>query len=391
MGLAQTIANTAKVNRKRDSDGVAQNGEPQPSPEDAPTVNITVDSETIRETGNSLFMLWLKIGLTLIAVRLAVRGWPVVVLLIVSIMFVATFNPVVTRLQRRLTRGKAITLVVGGLIVTLCGLLLAIIPPLLRQGRNLLIHLPGYLTEMERGAQKMGVHLNLHGSSLDLTHYASNLGPSLLDVMMTIFSGVTGVLTVAVLTTYLLIDGQRVATGVIGLLPRQHRLLVRQMFGEIGDQVGDYMRGQLVTSLLAGLFSYILLLAMHVPEPLALAFIMAVSDAIPLAGPLIGTVPAVFMALTRGTSTAAIVLIAYVVYHQIESPILVPRIYGQSLKLSPSIVVIVILIGATLLGVLGALIALPIAAAIPVVLRYFQEWRAREDESDEAEPKPALP
>jgi predicted PurR-regulated permease PerM len=163
------------------------------------------------------------------------------------------------------------------------------------------------------------------------------------------------------------------------------------MFGEIGEQVGVYMRGQLITSALAGLFSYGVLLILGVPEPLALAFIMALTDAIPLAGPLIGTVPAVLMALTRGTTTSLIVLAAYVLYQQFEGHILLPRIYGHTMKLSPSIVVISILIGATLLGVLGALLALPVAAAIPVVMRYIVEWQEREDQEQSPEEQRVLP
>jgi predicted PurR-regulated permease PerM len=109
---------------------------------------------------------------------------------------------------------------------------------------------------------------------------------------------------------------------------------------------------------------------------------MAVADAIPMVGPLIGTVPAVLMALTLGGPTALAVGIGYVIYHQLESHLLVPRIYGNTMKLSPSVIVIAILIGATLMGILGALLALPVAAAVPVVLRFVADWREREGEGE---------
>jgi predicted PurR-regulated permease PerM len=305
-------------------------------------------------------------------------------------MLVATFNPLVRRLQTRLTRAGAITTVVVGCVATSAGLLALMIPPLVRQARNLMINLPSYLTEIERGARQMGLRIRLHGSGLDLSKQAATLGPDALNVLGTIFSGVTGVLTVAVLTTYLLIDGPRVATSLFRLLPRHQRLPARQMFGEIGLQVGGYMRGQLITSGLSGLFAYVLLSVCRVPEPLALAFLMAVTDAIPMIGPLVGTVPAVMMALTRGTPVALIVLAGYVLYHQVESHLLVPRIYGKTMSLSPSIIVIAILIGATLMGSLGARLALPVAAAVPVVLRTIQEGQGREEAGAPAEGK-ALP
>jgi predicted PurR-regulated permease PerM len=88
----------------------------------------------------------------------------------------------------------------------------------------------------------------------------------------------------------------------------------------------------------------------------------------------------VLIALTRGLPTALAVLVGYVLYHQLESHVIVPRIYGDTMKLSASVIVIAILIGATLMGILGAILALPVAAAVPVVLRFVDEWRELESE-----------
>jgi predicted PurR-regulated permease PerM len=350
---------------------------------------ISFATDTIKQAGNVLFELWLKIAATLFAAVLLVKIWPVVVLAIFTLMLVATLNPLVRRLQRHLTRGKAISIVVFGIIVTCGALLILMISPLVSQAHSLIISLPHYLSQIENASRRMGVKVNLHGSVLDISQHASNLGEAF-DVLVTVFSGITAVLTVAVLTTYLLIDGQFVASSALGMLPRHQRLPIRQMFAEIGTQVGDYMRGQLITSVQAGVFSYVLLLVLGVPDPLPLAVLMAVADVIPMIGPLIGTVPAVLMALTLGPSRAAVVLVGYIVYHQIESHVIVPRVYGKAMKLSPSIIVFSILIGAMLMGIVGAMLALPAAAAAPVVFRHMQEWRQREDEHNNAS-APALP
>jgi predicted PurR-regulated permease PerM len=201
-----------------------------------------------------------------------------------------------------------------------------------------------------------------------------------------VFNSVIGALTIFVLTVYLLVEGPRAATSVLALLPRKERLPVRRMVGEIGVQVGAYMRGQLITSLLAGAFAFILLTALNVPEPLALAFLMMVADVVPLVGPLIGTVPAVLMALGGGLPAAAIVLSAYLAYQQVEGNVIVPRVYGNALKLSPLVVLVAFLVGGKLLGMLGVLLALPTAAAIPIIARYVGEWRERVD----ADSLPAL-
>lgn len=355
--------------------------EPRDTSAEFQRLPIDVSPDTIKHAGNALFVLWLKIAATLVAARLIALIWQIVVLTMLTLMLVATLNPLVRRLQKRLTRAYAISIVVFGIIVTSGGLLVLMIPPLVVQARNLLINLPHYLSQMENAARSAGIPVRLNGSTLDLSHHAL-LGPDAFNAVLTVFSGITAVLTVAVLTTYLLIDGPRVATSALGMLPRHQRLPVRQMFGEIGAQVGDYMRGQLITSVQAGVFSYILLQVLGIPEPLPLAVLMAVADIVPMVGPLIGTVPAVLMALTLGPSKAVIVLIGYVVYHQIESHILVPRVFGKAMKLSPSIIVFSILIGAMLMGITGALLALPVAAAVPVVYRHVQDWRRREDEQN---------
>ena len=319
----------------------------------------------------------LKVLLTVLGVWLAIKVWPVFVLVLISLMLVATFYPMIRRLQSRLTRNWAITAVVVGMVVAIALLLVIMIPPLVNQARGLTTGLPEYVAEMERMARSAGVPVRLSNLTKDWTARISAVGPEVIGLFTTVLNGITGVLTVAVLTIYLLIDGPRVGASLIRFVPRETRLPLRRMLEEIALEVGAYMRGQLITSALAGLFSYILLWALGVPEPLALGFLMAVADAVPMVGPLIGTVPAVLMALTQGGPTALAVFAGYVIYHQIESHIIVPRIYGSTMKLPASVILIAILIGATLMGILGALLALPVAAAVPVIARFIDEWRDR--------------
>nr|CAA9256797.1 hypothetical protein AVDCRST_MAG63-2211 [uncultured Armatimonadetes bacterium] len=353
----------------------------------APEVGLS--PATIEQAGRALFVLWLKIAATLVLAKLLIVVWPVLIQVILSLMLVAAFNPVVRRLQNRLSRGKAITAVVGASVAVITGLLVLMIPPLLGQGRRLLKELPGHLAKVEALARQYGFPVRLHDSRLDVSAgAAAGGGADAVALLAPVVAGMAAVLTVAVLTAYLLIDGPRVAAGLLALLPRERRLPVRQMFGEIGARVGDYVRGQLITSALAGASTYALLLVCGVPEALPLAFLMAVADVIPLVGPLIGMTPAVLLALTRGLPTALAVLGGLVVYHLIESYVLVPRIYGKTMRLAPSVIVIATLIGAALMGVLGALLALPAAAAVPVVWRYLQQLHGPDDEPDAA---PALP
>jgi predicted PurR-regulated permease PerM len=324
----------------------------------------------------------LKVGGALLACWLAARVWPVVVLLLLSLMLVATFNPFVRRLQARIDRVWALTAVILGVVVSGAGLVVMVIPPLVRQAGNVLQYFPRYAAATQTAAARFGIRLNIEALMAAWPQRVSQFGPEMVGMLTTVLSGITGVLTVAVLTIYLLIEGPRVGMALMRLLPREERLPARRMLEEIAVQVGSYMRGQLLTSGLAGLFTYLLLLGFGVREPLALAVWMAAADAVPMVGLLIGTIPAVLMALPRGMPVALAVLAGTLIYHLIESHIIVPRVYGTTMKLPATVILIAILIGATLMGILGALLALPVAAAIPVMLRFVAEWRERQSETE---------
>ena len=137
--------------------------------------------------------------------------------------------------------------------------------------------------------------------------------------------------------------------------------------------VGGYLLGQGLTSLLFGVFAYAVLRLLGVPQPLLLAVVAALADAVPIAGVLIATVPAVLLALTVSVPAAAGVLLLYLGYQQVENYAIVPRVYRGTLRIHGFAVLLAVLVGAQLLGILGVLLALPVAAAVPAVARV---WRA---------------
>jgi predicted PurR-regulated permease PerM len=132
--------------------------------------------------------------------------------------------------------------------------------------------------------------------------------------------------------------------------------------------VGGYMRGQLITSVAIGVFTYLLLVICGVPNALSLALFAAVVDVIPFIGGLLATAPAVLVALSNGLPTGLVVLLALFIYQEFENRILVPKVYGRSLRLAPVTVVLALLAGGLLLGVIGALLALPIAAGLQMMV-----------------------
>jgi predicted PurR-regulated permease PerM len=160
---------------------------------------------------------------------------------------------------------------------------------------------------------------------------------------------------------------------------------VRQSFPEVSRVVRGYLVGQTITSLLVGVYSWLVLAMLDVPQALLLALLAAIADAIPIFGPFIGTVPPVLIALTVSWPKALAVLVLYLIYQQIESGYIIPHVYGNRLRISSFAVLVAILVGAQLMGIVGAFLALPIAAALPTVAKIWRE----SEETNQPEPVPA--
>ncbi len=301
-----------------------------------------------------------------------VKLWPVVVLLVISLMLVASLAPLVAIVRNKFNRKVATRVAVLTLLAGVMGLIVLTIPPLAAQ----LSTLGGQFNDLSKQVQAQLAERSPElAKIIGQVKVSSVPGPGATDAVKEVaFSAVglvTGFVTILMLTVYLLVEGPDVATKLVKVYPRGKRLEVRQMVGEMGEQVGAYLRGQLITSFLAGLATYIILTIFGVPNALALAWLMAIADAIPIAGPVLGMIPPVVSAYAEKDQKGLYVLIALLIYHQIENYLVVPRVYGRALNLSPLSVLFSILVGASLLGMVGAFLALPFAAIIPILWRHF--------------------
>ena len=316
-----------------------------------------------------------RIVFTLATFWFVMRIFPVLLLVILSLMLVATFNPLVRRWQARLGRSWAIVAVVTALIVAFLGTLALLIPPLVIQGAKVVENAPHYSDQIQKLLAQHNIHYNIQREVQQMSGKLTESTPEVMSILTSVVGAVAAFATVAILTIYLLIEGPDVGKALIRLLPRKERLHARRLVMEIGLQVGGYMRGQIITSALAGVFSFITCWAAGVPAAFALGALAAIADAVPLIGLLIALVPAALLALTVSASKAGIVIVAYLVYHQLEDHFIAPKVYGSALGLSLSVIVISILIGVELMGMLGAVLALPVAAAIPSIIAFIQEWQ----------------
>jgi predicted PurR-regulated permease PerM len=188
--------------------------------------------------------------------------------------------------------------------------------------------------------------------------------------------------TAIFLAVYLLIDRDRMRGGLFALVPRRHHVRLSRIMLGLEVIVGGYVRGQALTSVLMGVFTFVVLLIAGVPNATALAVFAGLADVLPYVGGLLACGPAVLAALPHGITGAIAVLVALVIYQEFESRFIVPRVYGNVLRLPSAVVIVALLIGGKLLGILGALLALPIAAAIRLIIeeiRFELPGEKRED------------
>ena len=309
----------------------------------------------------------------LVAVLVTVSS--VLVLIGLALFIAVGLEPAVSWLVRHhFPRWAAVTtvIVVGFLLVA--GFLALAIPVLVTQGTQLVTHLPGYLQTAQDHNSVLGQFNEQFHVEQNVTQALSGasvatLAGGVLGVGVVVFSAIGSALVVVVLTIYLLADLPRVRAGLYRLAPDSRRPRVILIGDEIFAKVGAYVLGNLAISVIAGTATLIWLEVFGVPYALLLALFVALLDLIPVVGSAIGGIAASLVALTVSPWTALLTAGFFVLYRVVEDYLLVPRIIGRVVKVPDLLTVVAVLLGAALLGVVGALVAIPLAAALMLVLR----------------------
>ena len=281
----------------------------------------------------------------------------------------------VRALERRgMRRGFAVTLIFLLAFALAAAFLLSVIPPLVTQFSNLVDDLPGYLSNLQdRSSQfrRLNDRFNVSDQLQGLVGtLPGRLGSGLLGFTGRVFGAVFNSLTILVFTIYFMADMPRIRAGLVRLFPVERRPRARQVVDLVVDKVGGYMIGNIIISLIAGIASWIAFEVLGVPFALPLAFVIAICDLIPMIGATLGAVIGVTVALftTDVVPTTLLVALFFVAYQQLENYLIAPRVLKTTVELGAAAVLISGLIGATVLGLVGALMAIPVAAAFNVLL-----------------------
>jgi predicted PurR-regulated permease PerM len=298
----------------------------------------------------------------------------ILIRVLIALFIAVSLDPAVRLLARRgLRRGLAVTLIFLLAFALAAGFLLSVIPPLVDQFRNLVDDLPGYLTRLQaRSAQfrQLNDRFNVSDQLQGLVGtLPSRVGTGVLGVTSRVFGAVFNSLTVLVFTIYFMADMPRIRSGVVRLFPVQRRPRARQVVDLVVDKVGGYMIGNIIISIIAGVASLIAFSLLGVPFPVPLAFVVALCDLIPMIGATLGAIIGVTVALFSTNLLHTILVAAFFVgYQQLENYVIAPRVLKTTVELGAAAVLIAGLIGATVLGLVGALMAIPVAAAFNVLL-----------------------
>jgi predicted PurR-regulated permease PerM len=246
----------------------------------------------------------------------------------------------------------------------------AAIPPLVRQASELIHQAPHYIQQAQDHSSAVGRLNDRFHLQQRITDALNGSGGSILNDVVSagtaVFKGVADVLIVVVLTVYFLVDMPRIRTTLYRLVPHSRRPRVILIGDEVFAKVGAYVLGNVLISIIAGIATFIWLAAFAVPYPL-LGIFVALLDLVPVVGSTIAGVVVAAVALTVSLPVCIATTVFFVVFRLGEDYLLVPKIIGRAVKVQALITVVAVLIGGALLGIVGALVAIPIAAALQLL------------------------
>ena len=289
-------------------------------------------------------------------------------------LFIAIgLNPIVEFLQSRsVPRGVAVAVVTFGFLLVVVAFIAVVVPPIAHEVNVLITNYPHYKANLIAGrgwAGRLTHKLHLTGYLDGKTKLKLPVAGGILGAGRILLSVGVATASVVALTIYFLIALPGVKKLWLSLIARSRRERVSLLTDEVFDRVGGFMLGNLLTSLVSAVGTYIWLVAFGVPYALLLALVVGVFDLIPMVGSTIAGIIVSLVALSRGLPVGIATACFYIAYRFLEDYLLNPRVMKHTVRVTPGLTIIATLIGGSLLGIIGALIAVPIAATIQLLLQ----------------------
>jgi len=300
------------------------------------------------------------------------------VLILIALFLATGLNPAVEALRRRnLSRSAAVAVIFSSVILFVIFFALVVLPPVISQGTQLIEKAPQLLSDLKNNSTIS--NLNDHYGIIDTLQEKLKSVTSNGSLLISTFGGVIGVgksvlsgffsfLTVLVLTLYFITSLPQAVELGLSLVPSSRRERVGRLTEAIIARVGSFVGSQIIIAMMASVFVFFLALILGLPSPIAIGMIILVCGLIPLVGHFIGCSIVTIIALTQSVFLGAVTFIAYVVYVQVDNYVVTPRIMKKTLSVPGAVTIISALIGSSLLGLIGGLLAVPVAAAVILIL-----------------------
>jgi predicted PurR-regulated permease PerM len=319
-----------------------------------------------------------------LAFWLLLRFYSVVLILFIAIVISTAIRPVVDWLYNRgIPRQAGIIAVYLGLLALLAGFVWLVAPVIVRQVATISQALPDAYTRLRetmlstpnllvlRLAFEMPPELTLTSAEPATSDEAFSAVAQLWHGVSVLFAAVFGILATLVLAFYWTLDGERSQRAVLLLLPAGKREGAREVMAEIEEKVGKYVTGQVLLCLSIGAVSLVAYLIIGLPYALVLAVTAGILEAVPIVGPVLAAIPAILVAIPLGSEKLVAVIIVNVLIQQLENSLLVPRIMKRAVGVSPLVTLLSLIAFSSLFGMVGALVAIPLAAVIQLVVERF--------------------
>lgn len=307
----------------------------------------------------------LRILSTALLVYFVWKASGILVIILVSIMLATALYPVVTRISRHFPMVISALLVVFSLLLPFIIIAVSLVPTFIVEFPNLLQKVNTLVNQSQLLPPTI--------RNIDFNQYAESGGRYLLQSTGVITNIFSSVLIVFVLTFYIMVDSERLIGIFLSLFPRIKRTKIKHLFINLAEINGQYIRGNLLISVICGIIIFIGLVFLGIPFAMPLALFTAIMDLLPLVGSSIGAIPAIIIAFSISPITGLLTIALFLIYQQVEGAVLSPAIYNKALKLSPSLGFIAVIIGSALFGIMGAFLALPFAASLPAITEYIHE------------------
>ena len=312
----------------------------------------------------------------------------ILAIIFISIVIASALDPWIDALQKRkIPRAIGILVVYLAIIGVVSLAVMLIVPPIVEQVKQITGSFPQYYDKLvqlystfQNFSNKYGVEGSVQNSLNSLSDSLAQLGSGIFTFSSRFLGGIIGLFAVMVMVFYLTIGEAGIKEFFHSIAPSKYQPYLVQKTNQVQHKLGQWLRGQLILSLIIFTLTFIGLTILGVKYALVLALIAGITEFIPYIGPIISAIPAVFLTFAMSPLKALLVVVLYIIIQQLENQIIVPKVMQKSVGLNPIVVIIVMLIGAKIAGVVGIILAVPTTTIIKIFLSdFFEEGKEKEE------------